>query len=171
MSHGGKRPGAGRPKGQGIYGEPTFNMRVPESLVKDIRQFATTKGFKLPLYSSPVQAGVFTEAEADVEDTIDLNSYIVKNPATTFLVRASGESMIDAGIRDGDLLVVDRGVEATEGKIVIAAVDNQFTVKFLHMKNGKLWLMPANKTFSPILIDKKEGVLILGVVVSSIQSH
>ncbi len=171
MAHGGKRPGAGRPKGQGQYGEPTANLRVPVSMMSEIKQFAATRGLKLPLYSHPVQAGMMTAAESDVEDTIDLNNYLVRNPHTTFLVRASGDSMIDAGIRDGDLLVVDRGVEPANGRIVIAAIDNQFTVKFLKMEKGSLWLIPANKDFNPIPIDKSKGVVILGVVTSSIQAH
>jgi len=171
MAHGGKRQGAGRPKGQGQYGEPTTSLRVPLSMVGEIKRFAATRGLKLPLYTYPVQAGLMTAAESDVDDTIDLNTHLVRNPSTTFLVRASGDSMIDAGIRDGDLLVVDRGVEPTNGKIVIAAIDNQFTVKFLRMRENELWLIPANKNFSPMPVDKTEGVVILGVVTSSIKSH
>ena len=112
-----------------------------------------------------------SDAGSEVEDTIDLNHYLVKNPHTTFLVRATGESMIDAGINEGDLLIVDRGIEPTNGKIVIAAIDNQFTVKFLRMKDDRLWLMPANQAFSPIAVDREKGVVILGVVMSSIQTH
>lgn len=171
MAHGGKRAGAGRPKGQGQYGESTITMRVPASLAGEIKQFAATRGFKIPLYRFPVQAGVLTAAESDVEDTIDLNSYLVRNPQTTFLVRASGDSMIEAGIRDGDLLVVDRGIEPVNGKIIIAAIDNQFTVKFLRMQNNELWLIPANKDFQPLRVNKENGVVILGVVTGSIQSH
>lgn len=171
MAHGGKRAGAGRPKGQGQYGEPTTSLRVPVSMVGDIKQFAAKKGFKIPLYASPVQAGLMTAAESDVEDTVDLNSYLVRDPLTTFLVRATGDSMIEAGIRDGDLLVVDRGVEPSNGKIVIAAIDNQFTVKFLRMERDALWLVPANKDFSPLPIDREKGVVILGVVTNSIQAH
>jgi DNA polymerase V len=171
MAHGGKRQGAGRPKGQGVYGEPTTTVRVPLSLAKNIKHIAASSGFKIPLYSSPVQAGVLSEAESEVEEHIDLNNYLVKNPQTTFVVRATGDSMIDAGIEDGDMLIVDRGVRPSNGKIVIAAIDNQFTVKFLRMKDNQLWLMPANKTFSPIAVDKHKGVVILGVVMSSIKSH
>ncbi len=171
MVSGGKRVGAGRPKGKGKYGEETRHIRVPASMVGEIKHFAATRSFRIPLYSSPVQAGVFSPADSDVEEHIDLNHYLVRNPSTTFLVRATGESMIEAGIRDGDLLVVDRSVEPSNGKIIIAAVDNQFTVKFFRMKDNKLWLMPANKDFSPIAVSNERGVVILGVVTSSIQSH
>ena len=171
MVHGGKRPRAGRPKGQGKYGEPTAIVRVPVSMMVEIKHLALSKGFKIPLYSNTVQAGFPTGAESDIEDAIDLNKYLVKDPSTTFLVGASGDSMIEAGIRDGDLLVVDRAIKPTNGKIVIAAIDNQFTVKFLKMTEGKFFLIPANAAFSPIPIDKGEDVLILGVVTRSIQSH
>lgn len=171
MAHGGARKGAGRPKGQGRYGQSTKTVRVPLGLVSAVQEFAATEGLKIPLYSCRVQAGIPSPADDTIEDRIDLNHHLVKKPSDTFLVRASGESMIDAGIRDGDLLVVDRSVKATNGKVVIAAVDGQLTVKFLIIKKGKPFLMPANPAFLPMPVDPENGIQIWGVVTNSIHAH
>jgi DNA polymerase V len=171
MAHGGKRKGAGRPKGAGLYGEATERLRVPASMVPAIKQFVATSGFTLPLFSSRVQAGYAMPADEHVEERIDLNSYLVDDPEETFLVHATGDSMNDAGIRDGTLLVVNRRVKPVHGKVVVAAVDGQVTVKYLIVKKDKAYLMPANPAFHEIPIDSETGVTIWGVVTSSIQSH
>lgn len=168
MARGGVRKGAGRPKGQG---EPTERVRVPASMVSEIKQYAATRGFKLPLYAGRVQAGMPTATDDYSDEHMDLNSYLVKRPASTFLVRASGDSMIDANIRDGDLLVVDRSMKPANGKIVIAAVDGALTVKFLITKQGKPFLMPANAEYPPIPVDEENGVVVWGVVTSSVHEH
>lgn len=172
MARGGKRAGAGRPKGQGLYGEETKSLRVPVSMIDDIKKFAARGSVSLPLFSGRVQAGYPSTADEHIEDHIDLNSYLVKHPAETFLVHATGDSMIDAGIRDGDLLIVDRTLKPAHGKIVVAAVDGQVTVKFLiHKQNKQAVLMPANAKFKEIPINPETGVVIWGVVTNSIQSH
>lgn len=171
MTRGGARKGAGRPKGQGKFKEPTQVLRVPISLVKEIKAYTEMQGFKLPLFSSRVQAGYGSPAEEHVEDHIDLARYLVDDPLDTFLVHATGHSMIDAGIRDGDLLVVNRRMTPTHGKIVVAAVDGSVTVKFLIIRKGKPFLVPANPAFDEMPVDPENGVLVWGVVTKSIQSH
>lgn len=171
MSKGGKRARAGRPKGSTMYGEPTERIRVPVSMVAEIKQFAATRGMTLPLYSDRVQAGYPSAAEAHVDERVDLNSYLVQHPEKTFLVHAAGDSMIDAGIRDGDLLVVDSSIKPAHGKIVVAALDGAVTVKFLIMKKNRPYLMPANAQFNEIPINPENNVVIWGVVTSSIQKH
>ena len=163
MGKGGKRPGAGRPKGQGPYLETTKPIRVPESMMDAVRSFVQSKVAKIPLYGASVQAGFPSPADDHIEGTLDLNAYLVKHPAATFFVRATGHSMMDAGIHPGDVLVVDRSLEAVSGKIVIAALDGQLTVKRLNIQDGKTFLLPENKDFSPIEI-KGEDVVIWGVV-------
>lgn len=170
-NHGGRRQGAGRPKGSGKFGEVTERVRIPQSLVGDVMQFVATRGFKLPLYSGTVQAGSPAFADEAVDRRMDLNSHLVRKPEETFLVRAAGDSMIDANIRDGDLLVVDRGMPAKHGKIVVAAVDGALTVKFLINKQGRTYLMPANPEYSPIPVNPETGVTIWGVVTSSVREH
>jgi DNA polymerase V len=171
MSKGGKRAGAGRPKGTTMYGEPTERIRVPLSMLGDIKQFVAGRGLALPLYSSRVQAGYPSAADGHVEERVDLNHYLVKHPEKTFLVHATGDSMIDAGIRDGDLLVVDSSIKPAHGKIVVAAMDGAVTVKFLIMKKNKPFLMPANALFDEIPINPENDVVIWGVVTNSIQTH
>ncbi len=169
--HGGRRPGAGRPKGSGRFGEVTERVRIPASLVGDVLRLVESRAFKLPLYSCTVQAGLPAEANDDVDDRIDLGQHLVRDPSSTFLVRAAGDSMIDANIRDGDLLVVDRKTPAKHGKIVIAAVEGQLTVKFLIQKQGRTYLMPANPEYPPIPVNPETGVTIWGVVTSSVREH
>ena len=98
MPRGGAREGAGRPRGQGKYGEQTKAVRIPVSKVKYISEVITKGLYEVPMYSNKVAAGFPSPADDYLEDKIDLNQYLVKHPASTFLVRASGESMINAGI-------------------------------------------------------------------------
>lgn len=170
MTHGGKRKGAGRPKGQGQYGETTKPIRLPESLIEPILKFVKNKGYQLPLFSSKVAAGQPAASDDHIEAQINLQDYLVKNAAATFLVRASGQSMIDAGIHENDLLIVDRSMLPGHGKIVIAAIDGQLTVKRLFKKNDELFLMPENKKFKPIKINKENDIVIWGVVTNVIHT-
>ena len=165
MSHGGKRPNAGRPKGQGKYGELTQSMRVPRSRIEDIKAFLDSGiNYKIPLYSSTVCAGFPSPADDYIEMHLDLNSHLIKHPAATFFVIASGDSMTDAGISSGDMLVVDRSLEATHGKIVIAAINGELTVKRLSRVAGIVQLLPENTNYPPIEISGDEDLVIWGVV-------
>ncbi|MCB1114131.1 MAG: translesion error-prone DNA polymerase V autoproteolytic subunit [Chlamydiia bacterium] len=120
--------------------------------------------YKLPLFLSSVEAGFPSPAEEYIEGTLDLNKLMIQHPAATFFVRASGDSMQDAAINPGDILVVDRALEASSGKIVLAVVNGEFTVKRLLKKGGKLYLVPENKRFSPLLITKEMDFQVWGVV-------
>jgi DNA polymerase V len=171
MAKGGKRPGAGRPKGKTMYGEPTERIRVPASMVDTIKQFALRGGLTLPVFASRVQAGYPMPADDSLEDTMDLGSYLVSDPDEMFMVYATGDSMRDAGIRDGDLLLVNRKMKPSNGKIVVAAVEGNVTVKYLILKSKKAFLMPANPAYDEIPIDSEHGVVIWGVVTRSIQAH
>ncbi|MBP5977396.1 translesion error-prone DNA polymerase V autoproteolytic subunit [Brasilonema sp. CT11] len=124
---------------------------------------------KLPLFGESVQAGFPSPADDWLEDSIDLNQKFVKNPAATILLRVAGDSMQDAGIFQGDFVVVDRSVEAKPGRIVVAAVNGEFTLKRLSRVGGKLWLMPENPDYTPIEITDEMEVMTMGVVVSVIR--
>lgn len=167
---GGARKGAGRPAGQGPHGEATKPIRIPLSLLGEIKSLIDNKGFKLPFYLSKVQAGFPSPADEDYTSKLDLNNYLVKRPASTFLVQATGDSMINANIHEGDLLVVDRSLEPGDGKIVIAAIDGYLTVKRLKIKKDELWLMPENEKFDPMLVNSETGAHIWGVVTKVIHS-
>ena len=168
--HGGKRKGAGRPKGSGKYHDATQVMRVPVGMIDDIVSFIETKGFQLPLYSSKVQAGFPSPADDYIEKNLDLNTHLIKNPASTFFVRVSGESMKDVGIFPDDILVVDRSLDAVDDKIVVVAIDGELTVKRLKKKNDQLYFMPENKDFNPILVKELQDVQIWGVVTNVIHA-
>ncbi len=97
-----------------------------------------------------VQAGFPSPAEDYQEEPLDLNDYCVDNPPATFFVRVEGDSMIEAGVCKGDLLVVDRSQEARNNDIVIAVVDGEFTLKRMKLKQGRVYLCPENREYVPI---------------------
>ncbi len=117
----------------------------------------------LPLYSSRVPAGFPSPADDYIEDVLDLNEHLVRRPAATFMVRAHGTSMVEAGIQDKALLIVDRSIKAREGDIVIAALDGRFTCKKLHLR--RRLLCSSNPGAEPILIPEGSEFQIFGVVV------
>jgi len=166
MTRGGKRVGAGRPKGSGKYNESTKSMRIPIS--KELKVRAVIVGeessYSIPIYSSKVQAGFPSPADDYIERYLDLNTEYIKHPSSTFLVTATGESMVDAGIFDGDVLLVDKSLEAVDGSIVIAALHGELTVKKLACRTGCIQLIPANPKFPPIDITEEQEVVIWGVV-------
>ena len=121
-----------------------------------------------PLFMAPVYAGFPSPADDYIEGKLDLNDYLIKHPVATFFVRAAGDSMIDAGIHPGDILIVDRAVEAVEGSIVIAAVDGELTVKRIRKSGGKLFLMADNRYYKPIEVTEEMNCCIWGVVTTVI---
>lgn len=123
---------------------------------------------KPPLMTSPVVAGFPSPAEQYIEMPLDLNELLVGKPAATYFVRAAGDSMLGAGIRPGDILVVDRSLEAADGSIVIAAVDNEFTVKFLRRDGNGVRLEAANRKYKPILFSGDMELRLFGVVTAVI---
>lgn len=129
-----------------------------------VMKFVESCEFHLPIYSCTVQAGFPSPADDYMEGKLDLNEHLVKHPSATFFVRAAGYSMIKAGIHPGDILVVDRSLEAKHGKIVIAVVDGQLTVKRLHKSVQDTYLMPENEEFEPIRFEEDSEVVIWGVV-------
>ncbi len=164
---GGKRVGAGR-KSQ--YTAPTKVIRVPENIIDQVRNFAE-KGssfFAFPLFECTVSAGFPTPADDHTERSLDLNNHLINNPSATFFVRASGDSMIHAGIFDGDLLIVDKSIKADNGKIVIAAINGDLTVKRLVYKTGKVFLAPENPRYRTIELTSDIETVIWGVVTNVI---
>lgn len=167
MSKGGKRDGSGRPTGSGKFGYgETKQIRVPASKISEIHSFLLNGSVScsVPLYSSKVQAGFPSPADDYIERHLDLNSELIKNPASTFLLRAVGDSMIDAGIFSNDILIVDRSLEPADGKIVIAALNGELTVKRLVRQKGRVQLVAANIHYKPIDITEEQDLVIWGVV-------
>lgn len=164
MSHGGRRDGAGRPKGQGKYGASTRALRVPEYLLEDVKNYSINGGYKIPLFSSKVEAGYPSLAGDHIEEMIDLNSFLIKNPKTTFCVKVSGMSMINAGIYEGDILLVDSSLSPAEGKIIVVSMGGMVTVKRLVHIDKQPCLMPENPGFDPIPITENTDIHIFGTV-------
>jgi DNA polymerase V len=164
MVRGGQRIGSGRPSGSGKFKEPTKAIRVPVSMVEKIGEFINKRSCMLPLYGSKVAAGFPAPADEHIDDRIDLNEYLIHRPESTFLVRATGNSMIGAGIHPDDILVVDRSIEPKNGKIVIVAINGELTVKRLLKTKDKIQLLPENVDFEPISILDSDDLHIWGVV-------
>lgn len=128
------------------------------------------KKLELDLYATPVKAGFPSPADDFVEKKLDLNDFLIKHPEATFFLRVSGESMKNVGINDGDLLIVDRSLEVSDGKIVVAAIDGEFTVKRVKKNNGDLYLVPENENYKPIKINESDEFQVFGVVKHVIKS-
>ncbi len=133
-------------------------MRVTEIYSLD----QSTK-LELPLFSSRVPAGFPSPGDDYIDQTLDLNE-LVKHPSDTYLVKVEGDSMINAGIYDGDILVVDRAIEADNNKVVVANLDGELTVKRLSIKGTSVLLMPDNPKYDPIEIRPLSDFRIMGVV-------
>lgn len=112
----------------------------------------------------PVKAGFPSPADGYIERKLDLNDLLIKHPAATFFVRVQGNSMEGAGIRDDDILIVDRALSPTAGKIAIAIIDGEFTVKRIHIQGEDLYLMPDNPSFAPLKISPDADFRIWGIV-------
>lgn len=123
----------------------------------------------IPLYASRPQAGFPSPGDDQVEKILDINDLVVKHPATTFFVRVEGDSMEGLGIFSGDVLVVDRGVEAKTGSIVVAAVYGELLVKTLAIEGLKRSLVSANPRYAPIDITENPECFLWGVVVGSVR--
>jgi DNA polymerase V len=123
-----------------------------------------SKPCSLPLALCWVEAGFPSPADDYMEGSLDLNDHIIKHPSATYFVKASGDSMIGAGIFNGDLLIVDRSLEASNGKVVIAEVDGQLTVKRLLKLSDGFSLQSENSSYPPIELQEGNEVVVWGVV-------
>jgi DNA polymerase V len=124
--------------------------------------------YSIPLAFSEISAGFPSPADDHAERQLDLNEHLIKHPAATFFVRADGDSMLGAGIHPGDLLIVDRALEAREGSVIIAVVDGEFTVKRFEKRGGKIFLVPENRSYEPIEIKEGMDFEVWGVVTNSV---
>ena len=120
-------------------------------------------------HSGIVAAGFPTVAEEELSDLVSFDEYLVNNPDSTFILNVSGDSMIDAGIHDGDIVLIDRTQPVKNGDIVVASVDGEWTMKYYHKINGSVSLVPANKKYQKI--HPKETLEIAGVVISVIRKY
>ncbi len=128
---------------------------------------------KLSLALAPnIKAGFPSPADDYLRDSLDFNRDLIKNPEATFYGRVSGDSMRDAGINEGDIAVIDRSLQPTDGDVIVAYVNEEFTIKYLdltHKEEGYIELRPANPDYSPIRIDSTDNFRVWGVVVWTIK--
>jgi len=119
---------------------------------------------ELPLFNVRISAGFPSPADDYIDKKLDLNEFLIKHPAATFFVRVEGDSMIDAGIHSEDILIVDRALEPTNNKIVIAVTEGELTVKRIRKIKGKLYLVAENPDFEPIEVTEGMQCEVWGVV-------
>ncbi len=138
--------------------------RIHKGTDLDFYSVSDTVEFEIPYFEARVSAGFPSPAEDYTELKLDLNKALVQNPTSTFYVRVKGTSMINAGIDEGDMLVVDRSVNAKNNAIAVCVINGEFTVKRL-AKNGKeLFLVPENNQFKPIKITEEMDFQVWGIV-------
>ncbi len=138
--------------------------RIHSNPVLDFYTADVAMSLELALFAAGVAAGFPSLAEDYVEIALDLNKELVKHPAATFYARVKGSSMIDAGIEDGDLLVIDKALDAKDGDIAVCFINGEFTVKRLSIRKDGVYLVPANAEFRPIRITEENDFLVWGVV-------
>lgn len=138
--------------------------RIHTGTVLDFYTADISSKLELPLAGSGIAAGFPSPAEDYEEVSLDLNKALVRHPAATFYARVKGTSMTDAGILDGDLLVIDKALEPKEGDIAVCFLDGEFTVKRIGHMDGNLCLLPANKRFKPIRISGESEFSVWGIV-------
>ena len=124
----------------------------------------------IPLLTDSVSAGFPSPADDYTEENIDLNEHLLRNPFSTFFLRVKGDSMINSGIHDKDLIIVDKSLNPKPGNIVIAMIDGEFTVKRFSIKNNKLYLKAENRNYPDFNLEDYSDVHIWGVVIYSIHT-
>lgn len=125
--------------------------------------------FQTPvLYATAVACGFPSPADDSIDSPLDLNEHLISKPAATFFVKAKGDSMKGAGIHEGDLLIIDRSIQARSGHIVLAILNGEFTLKRLHKTSAGIWLHPENENYKPLKINEDSEFAIWGVAIHCI---
>jgi DNA polymerase V len=146
-----------------------------------LRNLHTTKSFEfyipdyaseiaLPFFDTGISAGFPSPADDYIELTIDLNRELIKNKDSTYFARVKGHSMKNAGIYDGDLLVIDKSLEPRNNKIAVCQIDGEFTVKRIKIEKDIVWLIAENEDYKPIMVTPENDFMIWGIVIHSIKS-
>ena len=142
--------------------------KIYESQKLEIFYPATDTSLELPLIEAGLSAGFPSPAEDYIEMRLDLNKELIKNPSSTFFGRVNGNSMIEAGIYDGDILIIDKSIEPKNNSVLVCFIDGEFTVKKVSIIKNEMYLIPENKDFSPIKIAPESDFRLWGVVTYSV---
>jgi DNA polymerase V len=124
---------------------------------------------ELPYVDAGIRAGFPSPADDFIELSIDLNKHLIKHKDTTFFATVKGHSMKNAGIYDGDLLIIDKSLEPQNDKIAICQIDGEFTVKRIKIERNVVWLIAENEEFAPIKVTRDNELIIWGIVTASIK--
>jgi DNA polymerase V len=143
-----------------LHTTPTLEFYFPDYSSK----------LELPFFDVGISAGFPSPADDFIELTIDLNKQFIKNKDTTFFARVKGHSMKNAGIYDGDLLIIDKSLEPQNNKIAICQIDGEFTVKRIKIEDNIVWLIAENEDYKPIKVTPENDFMIWGIVIHSIKS-
>lgn len=125
----------------------------------------------LPIADGGIKAGFPSPAQDFMDLSIDLNKELVKHPSSTFYGRVSGDSMVDAGIYDGDILIIDKSLEPKDGDMAVCFIDGEFTIKYIKIEETVIWLVPANENYKPMKVTEDNDFLIWGIVTYSIKKQ
>lgn len=142
-----------------IHKSPNIDFFAPD----------TSTSFQVFLAQAGVSAGFPSPADDYMNDSIDLNRDLIRNKDATFFGRVKGDSMVDAGIHDGDLLVIDKSLEPRDGKIAVCFIDGEFTVKRIKIEKEVIWLIAENKNYEPIRVTADNEFQIWGIVTNVIK--
>ena len=142
---------------QGLLAKDARGRLIPKQLLSDLR------------FVGLVEAGFPSPADDELFETMNLEGYLIRKPEATYLLRVRGDSMVDAGILPGDLVLVERGAEPHDGEIVIAQIDGEWTLKYFRRHGGQVYLQPANGRFQPFY--PKEELTIAAVVNAVIRKY
>lgn len=142
---------------EGLIQKDVTGRIVPRRVQKPVRLL----GF--------IKAGFPSPAEEEITDLMSLDEYLISNPQATFLLKVDGDSMIDAGIHPGDLVLIQKNLIPKHGDIVVACVDNEWTLKYFEKHKGKVMLRAANKKYP--LIEPKQELVISGVVIADVRKY
>lgn len=116
-------------------------------------------------------AGFPSPAQDYLELSIDLNTELIRHPAATFFGRVIGNSLEEAGVTEGDILIIDKSLKPQDGNICVCFLDGDFTLKIIRHKENEIWLIPANRAYSPIRVTKDNNFMIWGVVTYTIKKR
>lgn len=125
----------------------------------------------LPYADQGIKAGFPSPAQDYISQAIDLNKELIHHPNTTFFGRVNGDSMKDAGVDNGDILVIDKSLTPKTGDMAVCYIDGEFTIKYIRIESDVIWLIPANEAYLPIKVTPANDFMVWGIVTFSIKKH
>ena len=132
--------------------------------------FGSSSTLNVPFFDVGISAGFPSPADDFIELTIDLNKEFIKNRDSTYFAKVKGHSMKNAGINDGDLLIIDKSLEPQNNQIAVCQIDGEFTVKRIKIEEKIVWLIAENEDYKPIKVTPENDFMIWGIVTNSIKT-